>query len=55
MVRRIVSVLLSVALPFALAGLTTGCEEDDVKVVRQRETVHQSQPEPVAPGEPIVE
>jgi hypothetical protein len=48
-------VLLSVALPFALAGLATGCEEDDVKVVRQRETVHESQPEPVAPGEPIVE
>jgi hypothetical protein len=41
---------MAVALVFALGGCG-----DDVKTVKKSETVHESEPQPVAPGEMIVE
>jgi hypothetical protein len=54
MIRRIVSLLLSVSLAAVLGGLWVGCA-DDVEVIQQTEEVHESSAQPVAPGEPIVE
>ena len=54
MIRRMVSLLLSVSLAAALGSLWVGCA-DDVEVIQQTEEVHESSAQPVAPGEPIVE
>ena len=48
MIRGVVSLLL------CLTGLLSGCG-DDVEIVKQTEEVHESAPQPVSPGEPIVE
>jgi hypothetical protein len=54
MIRRLIALLLCVLLPAAVIPLSIGCG-DEVESVKQTEEVHQSQPEPVAPGEPVVE
>ena len=55
MIRRLAGSLFVLSVCMALVGLSPGCTEKDIKVVRQTEEVHESDPAPVAPGEPIVE
>ena len=52
--RRCASLLVLFAVGALAAGLTSGCG-DDYKTVQKRETVEQSDAQPVAPGEMIVE
>ena len=52
--HRLASLLVLVAL-IGSTAITAGCAENDIKTVRQTETVHESAPQPVEPGEPVVE
>lgn len=46
---------LSLLALFAATGLTAGCAKDEVKSTRKVETVHESEPQFVSPGEMVVE
>jgi len=50
--KRVLTSILAAVLLVGLVGLT-GCG-DDVKRVKKVETHHESEPVPVAPGEPVV-
>ena len=54
MIRRLIALLLCVLLPATVIPFSMGCG-DEVETIKQTEEVHQSEPEPVAPGEPVVE
>ncbi|MFQ5490974.1 MAG: hypothetical protein ACE5GE_09660 [Phycisphaerae bacterium] len=53
MLRKMLSGLLLVAAAFVICD-TPGCG-DDVKTVTTHEQTHESEPQMVSPGEPIVE
>jgi hypothetical protein len=47
--------LCSLIFVLAFAVVICGCAEKDVKVHQQKETQTETHPQPVSPGEPIVE
>ena len=52
--RRFLLILCSI-LGLVLIPAALGCHEQKIKTFEERESVHESEPEMVSPGEPIVE
>ena len=54
MIKRLISTFILLVVAAVFCGGITGCG-DDVKKEYQHEQKHESEPEMVSPGEPIVE
>jgi hypothetical protein len=52
--RRFLLIFVAAITP-VLALTTVGCHHQKIQTFDQRESIHESEPETVSPGEPIVE
>lgn len=52
---RLAKYTFSVLALMIAIGFTAGCKSDEVKTTKKVETVHESEPEFVSPGEMVVE